>query len=174
MNTDSTSKLATSRTIWAAFLATTLLFFTGCASSGPPRIKPIALALDIQPVGDAARLTIPVYIGAANQFYEKSLMEDDVDEILERFREKPFVDVKSFQLTTRTNISRTDPKWSHWSKRKDHLVLIADIPKNYGAEKRRRVSIPLDRRLWRHLPKDKIVHIEVRETGVKLLDTPGI
>jgi hypothetical protein len=73
-------------------------------------------------------------------------------------------------------ISLKDPIWRIWrdQKRADSIVVIADLPKNYGGSnpERRRVVLPLDKHLWTNL-KDHTVHIQVRENEVKLLDNPG-
>ena len=164
-----------SRRILTVILAGTLLSFLGCSST-PRRPKPVELTLVIQAAGRASSLTIPVYIAAANQFYEKSLLEEPVDQILERFRANPSIDIKTFQMSSGgTNISRADPIWTSWlGRHRDHVVIIADLPKNFGGEAHRRLPIPLDKRLWRQLPSRRTVHIEISETAVTLLDSPAL
>lgn len=153
-----------------------LLPLFGCKSR-PPRAYPIALNVAIQTTPQAASLTIPVYVGAGNQTYDKGLLEEPVDPLLERLRSSQPIDIKRFQLTlSGTNITKLDPQWSLWlrQKRADHLVVIADLPKNFGGESRRRLVLPLDGKLWRRLPKDRTVRVEVQETGVTLLTPPGL
>ncbi len=176
MNTLPKSNLAASNLTSGVLLAATLIVFSGC-KSGPPKPSPVKLGLQIQTSERAASLTIPVYIGAANQTYDKSWMEENVDQLLERIRTTHSIDVKSFELTPGgTNITKQDPKWDIWLRQKhaDHLVVVADLPKSFGGESHRRVQIPLDKKLWKQLPSDKTIHVEVLETGVTLLDAPGL
>src|SRR5262245_32248168 len=114
MNINSARKLAVSNVIAVILLAGTIASLFGC-KSGPPKPNPIPLSLKIQTTERAAGLTIPVYVGAANQAYDKSLLEEPVDQILERIRSTQPIDIKTFQLTAGgTNISRLDPKWDLW------------------------------------------------------------
>jgi hypothetical protein len=157
-------------------VAVAMLTLAGCKSGPPsPVLKP--LNISVEPGGQAANLTIRVYIGPANQLYDKSFIEDPVDQVLKRVAETS-TDVKSFQLTSATvKISKKDPIWRVWrdQKRADTLVVVADLPKNFGGAdpERRRVIIPLNKRLWNNL-RDDTVHVQVRENEVKLLDNPGV
>lgn len=156
---------------------TAVLCLAGC-HSGPPTPDPRPLTLSIEPAGQAASLSIKVYIGPANLTYDKALAEDKVDQVLEKLSTTPSSDVKSFELTSAgMTLSREDPIWRIWrdQRRADAVVVIADLPKNFGGAEpeRRRVVVPLDKHLWKNL-RDHTVHIQVRENEVKLLDNPGM
>ena len=131
----------------------------------------------IAPAGQAADFPIWVYLAPANQ-YDKGLMEDPVDRLLQRFAaDKSSTVVVSFLLTSGVKeISEKDRFWSDWLdvKKADHVVVIADLPKNFGGAdpERRRVLIPLDKKKWKGLPQDT-VRVEVRESEVKLLTPPA-
>jgi hypothetical protein len=161
------------RVTWILISAVVL---AGCRT-GAPNPKPIAL--NIQATGEAAKLTIHVYIGAANQ-YARGLKEDPVDQILSDLKSSPpsTEDFVSFQLTeSPKEISLKDPHWAVWRgpKNADWLIIIADLPRDMmrpGAEDPRRLAVPLDKNLWKHLT-DHTVHVEISEKEVKMLENPG-
>ncbi len=151
---------------------------TGC-KTGPPKANPKPLNVHIQPAGEAARLTVHVYVGAANQ-YAKQLKEADVDRLLAELKNTPTNSPEfiSFQLTdSPRDITTKDKHWEVWRgpKNADCLVVIADLPRHLmrqGLPDPRRVEVPLDKNLWKNLQQNT-VHVEISEKEVKLLDNPG-
>lgn len=162
--------------VGATWILISAAVLAGCSTSAP---NPKPIALNIQAAGEAAKLTIHVYIGAANQ-YSRRLKEDPVDDILSDFAGSPPnpEEVVSFQLTeSPMKISLRDPHWEVWRGREnaDSLIVIADLPRHLmrtGGEDPRRLVVPLDKNLWRHLT-DHTVHVEISEKEVKMLDNPG-
>jgi|ERR1035441_2973673 hypothetical protein len=149
-----------------------MLLMTACSSTP----KPQPLKLSIQADGQAARLTIRVYVGAANQ-YDKTLVDSKVDDLLQQFSASVPSEIFCFQLTSRgQDVPLDDPMWRVWrdQKRADQIVVIADLPKNFGGSEpeRRRVVVPLDKKLWHNL-QEHTVHLRIREDKVELLDNPG-
>jgi hypothetical protein len=163
--------------VQVAAVAATIICLNACShSKAPPKPKP--LALSIQPGGDAANLTIRVWVGAASQYDDTLKEEKDLERLIANLKgSAASTEVKSFQLTSAgTNISRGDPIWGVWrdQKRAENLVVIADLPRNQLTDPSlRRTVVPLDKALWKHLP-DQTVHIKIFPNEVKRLDTPGI
>ena len=157
---------------YAAIVGSVLL--SGCSHG--PKIKP--LSLSIHPEGQAPNLTIPVYVAGATK--ESTVLKAPVDQVLQEFAAKPPdpAKVKMFHLTqTVTNITTKDPQWKSWNTFADHIVVIADLPRNFGgagsgANDRRRVEVPLDKRRWNDLPKNT-VDVRISEKAVWLDREPG-
>ena len=165
-----------SRMGWSKIFLMTLLLVAvaGCRTTPKPP-KPVARAIRISAAGQAANLTIKVYVGVANSMYAKDLMERNVDLFLKDAPQSQ-VEFKTFELTSEAvEIKKTDPIWNVWLRQKkgDHLVVIANLPLNYGGGEKRRVNIPLDKRVWKHLPSKQPIRVEIRENGVQLLDNPS-
>lgn len=164
-----------------ALMAITLsIALTAVGCKGP---RPVFLS--IQATDEATRLSIPVYVGPANQLYDKGLLEENVDTWLNN-SSKSAVELKSFRLATMgTNnvIRKDDPIWEIWrgQKKADHVVVIADLPRNRGSfgdsrNDKRRIAVPLERKLWREgvgKSLKKPVVVEIRAEELKLITQPG-
>jgi hypothetical protein len=177
MNSYLSLKRGVVQVVQAALTAAAILALSGCShTKALPKPKP--LALSIQPGGDAANLTIRVWVGAASQYDNNLREEKDLDRLITNLKNSAgtSTDVKSFPLASGgTNISVSDPIWKVWrdQKRADYLVIIADLPRHLLTDPSlRRAEVPLDKALWKHLP-DRTVHIKISPDGVKRLDTPG-
>jgi len=151
--------------------AVVLLCLTGCAHT--PKIKP--LNLTIHPAGQAASLTIPVYVTGGNPTQE--VMKNSVDDSLKTFAERPDPKVKTFHLSsTDIKLTSDDPLWKVWKANgADHIVVIADLPKNFGGAgppDRRHIEVPLDKRRWNNLPKNTVT-VNISEKAVWMSPEPG-
>lgn len=166
-------------------LATLTLYLTltaGCCKGPRP------LFLSIQATDEATRLSIPIYVGSANQLGDRTLLGENVDTWLANNSSKSSGEIKTFRLATMgTNyvIRKDDLIWQVWRgpKKADHVVVIADLPRNRGSftdnregNDKRRSCIPLERKLWREgvgKSLKKPVLVEIRADEVKLITQPG-
>ncbi len=153
-----------------ALLATGILLLAGGCSSGPPQPRPKALNVEISATPLAASLTIRVYVGFANDAGNKGMVEDPIDTILQNGTGE----MKSYQLGKAPfTLSDKDPVWYGWlhDKGARELVIIADLPKNFGGAEKRRIHFTLNRYEWKHLIKNT-VHVVISEKEVKLVEGP--
>lgn len=145
---------------------------TGCRGR-QVRPRPRAYNLEIIPKDRADEMAINVYIGAGNS-YDRELKETDVDTLLQRLPASGRTEILEFPLKGTKDISAKDRYWTTWLKVKkgEQLVVIADLPKNFGGKDSRRVSIDLDKRLWKRL-QNNTIQIEVAPDAVRLASSPG-
>lgn len=144
-----------------------------CASRQPRPPKTETISLEIRPAGQAANMTIHVYVAPANQLTDKRYIEGSVDDFLKQQAGRRSSDVDSFLLTQAPHtISKTNTLWRTSWLTADHLIVTADLPQNFGGQNNRRVEVPLYRGVWRHLGKQPVL-IEIHESGVRLVSAPG-